>query len=466
MARHRILLVDDEADIRFAIGSFFESHGFEIAEAETCAAALEHARTTLPDAVVIDYILPDGNALDLIPRLREIDASMSLVVLTGHASIDLAVTAVKEGADQFLTKPVELPALKLVIERLLSAGRAKRRQLARINRQGRELVDPFLGSSAIARKVAAEAARIAGAEAPVLILGETGSGKGVLARWLHAHSPRADEALVDLNCAGLSKELLDAELFGHERGAFTGAVAAKVGLLEVAHQGVLFLDEIGDMDPLVQAKLLKVLEEQRFRRLGDVRDKQVNVRLIAATHHDVPQLVQEGRFRRDLYFRISALPITMPALRERPEDIPVLAEQLLERLAADLGHRPVTLDGEALEALRSYSWPGNIRELRNVLERALLLSDATVLYRGDLRFDTVAGGGPTVAAELGDDSNLTLEELEHRHIERVMRAESGGVEAAARRLGISRSTLYQKLKEYGLSSSDFRKAASGVRKDK
>jgi DNA-binding NtrC family response regulator len=458
MARHRILLVDDETDTRAAIASFFETKGYAVSEAESCAAALEQVRTARPDAVVIDYILPDGNALDLIPRIRELDETMALIVLTGHASIDLAVSAVKVGADQFLTKPVELPALQLVIDRLLTAERAKRRQLARINRQGRELVDPFIGSSAVARRLAVEAKRIAGAEAPVLILGETGAGKGVLARWLHAHSPRHEEAIVDLNCAGLSRELLDAELFGHERGAFTGAVQAKIGLFEVAHQGVLFLDEIGDMDPLVQAKLLKVLEEQRFRRLGDVRDRQVNVRLIAATHHDVPQLVSEGRFRRDLYFRISALPITVPPLRERPEDIPLLAGHLLERLTADLGHQPATLAPAALAALQAYDWPGNIRELRNVLERALLLNDAATLNLDDLRFDAVSGQHIGHAPLSGDDAHLTLGELERLHIERTLRAEKGAVETAAKRLGISRSTLYQKLKEFGFSTSDFRKS--------
>jgi len=460
MPRHRILLVDDEADTRFAIRSFLEAKGYIVAEADGCAAAMDQVRGMRPDAAVVDYQLPDGTALDLIAKIRDADTAMALVVLTGHGSIDLAVAAVKEGADQFLTKPVELPALLLVVERLLQAQSAKRRQMARLGRQGRELVDPFVGPSAVARRLSGEAERIAGADAPVLILGETGAGKGVLARWLHAHSPRADEAIVDLNCAGLSRELLDAELFGHERGAFTGAVATKVGLFEVAHQGTLFLDEIGDMDPLVQAKLLKVLEEQRFRRLGDVRDRQVNVRLIAATHHDVPQLVQEGRFRRDLYFRISALPITMPPLRERQEDIPVLTAQLLERLTADIGHPSVTIDADASAALQSYGWPGNIRELRNVLERALLLNDGAELTTADLRFDVVSAQGQRGGGGDGhpEDAGLTLAELERRHIERTLRSDKGNVDVAAKRLGISRSTLYQKLKEYGLQTSDFRKA--------
>ncbi len=460
MPRHRILLVEDEADTRFAVSSFFEAKGYLVAEAESCAAALEQVRSMRPDVALVDYMLPDGTALDLIARIRELDQAMGLVVLTGHGSIDLAVTAVKEGADQFLTKPLELPALLAVIERLLQAQSAKRRQLARLGRQGRELIDPFVGTSDVAKRLTEEAERIARAEAPVLILGETGAGKGVLARWLHAHSPRADEALVDLNCAGLSRELLDAELFGHERGAFTGAVAMKVGLFEVAHLGTLFLDEIGDMDPVVQAKLLKVLEEQRFRRLGDVRDRQVDVRLIAATHHDVPQLVQEGRFRRDLYFRISALPITVPPLRERPGDIAVLTAALLERLTADLGHQSVTIDPHAMQAIQAYSWPGNIRELRNVLERALLLNDSALITLADLRFDTVGGGAPSASAPHaggdGDETHLTLEQVERRHIERTLKRERGAVDVAAKKLGISRSTLYQKLKEYGLQSSDFK----------
>jgi transcriptional regulator with PAS, ATPase and Fis domain len=307
-------------------------------------------------------------------------------------------------------------------------------------------VDPFLGESAAMRQLADDARRFLTSDSPVLIRGETGSGKGVLASWLHQNGPRSEEAFVDLNCATLSKDLLESELFGYEKGAFTGAVAAKQGLLDVAHRGTLFLDEIGDVDAAVQPKLLKVLEEKRYRRLGDVRDRQVDVRLIAATHQDLGRLVREGRFRSDLYYRVSTIPLVVPPLRERPEDLPLIAQRLLDDLGGDLARGAVTLSAEALAALRTYSWPGNVRELRNVLERAVLLSEDRVLSRRDLRFEP--GAAEDAVSELG----LTLDELERRHIERVLQAEQGRVEAAARRLGIPRSSLYQKIKRMGLAA--------------
>src|SRR4030095_6145073 len=233
------------------------------------------------------------------------DSGTPLLVLTAHGSIDLAVRAIKEGAEQFLTKPLELPALQVILQRLIQKQRNHQNQLASKSRQVRQAIDPFIGVSPAIHTLAEQAKRVLMTESPVLILGETGSGKGVLARWLHENSPRADEAFVDLNCAGLSRELLENELFGHEKGAFTSATTSKQGLFEVAHRGTIFLDEIGDVDLQIQPKLLKVLEEQRFRRVGDVRDRQVDVRLIAATHQDLSDLVRQKRFRDDLYFRVS-----------------------------------------------------------------------------------------------------------------------------------------------------------------
>jgi DNA-binding NtrC family response regulator len=405
-------------------------------------------RTVRPDAVLLDYMLSDGNAMDLLPRLKSADAGAGLVVLTGHGSIDLAVRAVKEGADHFLTKPVELPALQVILERVIDQQRSRRKEIAGRQRPGRAEIDPFMGTSVPVRALHDEVRRILSADSPILIQGETGSGKGVLARWLHDHGPRADEAFVDVSGASFSKEFLESELFGHEKGAFTGAAAAKQGLLEIAHRGTVFLDEIGDVDPQVQPKLLKVLEEKRFRRLGDVRDRTVDIRLIAATHHDLKVAVAEKRFRSDLYFRISSIPLLVPPLRQRTEDIPVLAERLLETFATDLGRAGARLSKDAVAALQSYPWPGNIRELRNVLERAVLLADDAVLERRDLRFEMAP-----VPAASGWDTNLTLRELERLHIERVLQEEHGRVEAAAKRLGVPRSTLYQKLKEYGLAPS-------------
>ncbi len=448
MARNKVLVVDDEMGVRFGIRDFLEQHGYEIEEAETCQDAQHLFRSSRPDIVIADYMLPDGTALDLLPRLREIDGGIPLLVLTAHGSIDLAVRAIKEGADQFLTKPLELPTLLVILQRLLQKQRNYHKQLASKSRQVRQAIDPFIGTSAAIRVLADQARKILSTESPVLILGETGSGKGVLARWLHDNSPRGDEAFVDLNCAGLTRELLETELFGHEKGAFTSATASKQGLFEVAHRGTIFLDEVGDVDLQIQPKLLKVLEEKRFRRVGDVRDRQVDVRLIAATHQDIGQLVRERRFRDDLYFRISTIPLSFPALRDRIEDIPTLAQYLLNKVSADLGRGEMRLDQGCIQALQAYSWPGNIRELRNVIERAVLLSDQKSITLNDLHFD-----GHTQIGAPFFDSRLTLQELERQHIERVLLEERGRVEKAAKRLGIPRSSLYQKIKKHQIQPS-------------
>ena len=448
MSRNKVLVVDDESGVRFGIRDFLEQHGYEIDEADSCQDAQHIFRTSRPDIVIADYMLPDGTALDLLPRLKEIDSGIPLLVLTAHGSIDLAVRAIKEGAEQFLTKPLELPTLLVILQRLLQKQRNHHKQLASKSRQVRQAIDPFIGTSAAIRTLKEQAKKILSTESPVLILGQTGTGKGVLARWLHDNSPRAEEAFVDLNCAGLSRELLETELFGHEKGAFTSATASKQGLFEVAHRGTIFLDEVGDVDLQIQPKLLKVLEEKRFRRVGDVRDRQVDVRLIAATHQDMGQLVREKRFRDDLYFRISTIPLSFPALRERIEDIPTMAQYLLDKVSADLGRGELHLDENCIQALKSYSWPGNIRELRNVIERAVLLSDQKTITINDLQFD-----GHTQIGSPFLDSRLTLLELEKQHIERVLQEERGRVEKAAKRLGIPRSSLYQKIKKHQISTS-------------
>jgi len=447
MARNKVLVVDDEPGVRFGIRDFLEQQGYEIEEADSCQDAQHLFRTSRPDIVIADYMMADGTALDLLPRLKEIDSDIPLLVLTAHGSIDLAVRAIKEGAEQFLTKPLELPALAVIMERLLQKQRNHHKQLASKTRQIRLAINPFIGTSQAIKTLAAQAHRMLTTESPVLILGETGTGKGVLARWLHENSNRADEAFVDLNCAGLSRELLETELFGHEKGAFTSATSSKQGLFEVAHRGTIFLDEVGDVDLQIQPKLLKVLEEKRFRRVGDVRDRQVDVRLIAATHQDMGQLVREKKFRDDLYFRISTIPLQFPALRERIEDIPTMAQYLLNKVSADLGRGEITLDADCVKALQSYSWPGNVRELRNVIERAVLLSDQKSIGLKDLHFD----GHSSSSAPF--DSRLTLVELEKQHIERVLQEERGRVENAAKRLGIPRSSLYQKIKKHQIPTS-------------
>lgn len=445
MSRNKVLIVDDEVVVRRAVSEFLAASGFEVLEAEDCRKACELFQGSRPDAAVVDYALPDGTALELLPRLKSIDDAVPVIILTGHGTVELAVNAIKLGAEHFLTKPVQLAALLVVLRRSLENQRNYQKQLATRVKQQRELLDPFLGASAAIRRLAEKASKVCSAELPVLIHGETGTGKGVLARWLHCKGPRLEEPFVDLNCAGLSKDFLETELFGHEKGAFTGAVAAKPGLLELAHRGTVFLDEIGDVDPQVQPKLLKVLEEQQFRRMGEVRDRRVDIRLIAATHQDLQQLVQARRFREDLYFRISAVPLRVPPLRERREDIAIIAERLLNNMSLKRSGRTVALDDSARSAMLSYSWPGNIRELRNVLERAVLFSDASPITARDLELEQRPG-----AAVEGYSPRLTLNELERRHIELVLREEQWHVQRASKRLGIPRSSLYQKIKDYGI----------------
>ena len=450
MRDSRLLLVDDEPAVRLPLERFFTGTGFEVVTAGSVAEALESYRSFPPDVVLLDYALPDGDGLGLLRQLRSVDDSIPAILLTAHGSIDLAVQAVKEGAENFLTKPVELPALLLMVERLVENRRLRHRSAAERRREVRDAPDPFMGESPVVRRLAEQAARVAAAPTPVLILGETGSGKGVLARWLHEHSPRAQQSFVDLNCAGLSRDLLESELFGHQKGAFTGAVAAKPGLMEMANRGTLFLDEMGDVDLLVQGKLLKALEDMRFRRLGEVQDRRVDVRLLAATHRDLDALVREEKFREDLYYRVRGVELRVPPLRERGRDVILLARRFLERIATDLGRAGVRLSESAEQALLSHAWPGNVRELRNVLEHAALLSPRTTLVAEDfvevLRSPRAPGAAPGVS--------MTLDEAERRHVEQVLRQEGWVVQRAAEVLGLSRTSLYERIRRYGITRPD------------
>ena len=308
-----------------------------------------------------------------------------------------------------------------------------------------EIADPFVGSSRLIRELSEQAHKVAGCDSPVLLQGATGTGKGMLARWLHAHSARANQPFVDVNCAGLSCELLEAELFGHENGAFSGASAAQSGLFELDHRGTIFLDEVMDIDPRVQPKLLRILEKNRSRRLGEVCERSLDVRFLAATQGDLNQLVEEKRFRSDLYFRINTIRLVLPPLSRRPEDIPALCECILARVAKTAGLTCPSLSPAALRLLQEYSWPGNVRELRNVLERALVLGFGPVLRPEHLSFER------DMSVLSADPGSLTLTDLEKLHIRRVLQEEHGRVQVAARRLGIGRSSLYKKIKDYDIA---------------
>lgn len=440
-----VLVIDDDAPLRATLTTFLSRAGHRVFDAGSCADGRALQAAEEPDLTIVDYNLPDGTAFDILNSARERRADEAVIVLTGAGTIELAVRAIKSGAEHFLTKPFDLESLDVLVRRTLDAQRERRRAQAATSGDSR--LSPFVGSSPRIRALAKMAEAVQESQAPVLILGETGTGKSVLARWLHARSPRASEAFVDLNCAGFSRELVESELFGHRRGAFTGAVNHKVGLMEMAHRGTLFLDEIGDLDLAVQPKLLKVLEEGSYRRVGDVTNRSSDVRLVAATHRNLASMVKQEKFRQDLLFRINTLVFELPPLRDRNEDIEGLANVVLEELARRAGRPTPRLDTAALALLRKYSWPGNIRELRNVLERAMLFCKGEELDRSALHFDRSLdpddGGADHEEAE-------TLDAAERRHIERVLQRAGGKVDQAAQLLSLSRSALYAKLKKHGI----------------
>jgi DNA-binding NtrC family response regulator len=450
MPGERILIVEDELQFGATLRQFLMSKGFAVLSARTCSEGEYLCRSEHPDAVILDYELPDGDGLRLMERFRAIDATLPVIFLTGQGSIRLAVDAIKEGADQFLTKPTDLSALWIILKRCLENRETRQSGLAYKVSTSRNIPDPFAGKSECIRRLAERAARVLNTSSPVLIEGETGTGKGVLAQWLHNNGSRAGRPFLNLNCGGLSREFLETELFGHEKGAFTGAIQNKPGLLELGHKGTVFLDEIGDADGQVQIKLLKVVEEKIFRRLGDVREKRVDIRLIVATHRKLRELIADRRFREDLYFRISTIALDIPPLRDRIEDIPILARQLLDHISTELGIGPIEISSDAMEYLQTYSWPGNVRELRNILERGVILGNQKGLTARDLHFEIENDLSKSGHSQI---QIKTMKDIERDHIAEVLTIVGGRVNDAAKSLGIPRSSLYFKIKEYGLVSN-------------
>jgi len=433
----RILVVEDDAATRHGVAATLRARGHEVLEAGTCREALAHFSSP-PDAVITDLRLPDGDAVNLLPQLRDLDATIPVFIITGFATIDIAVRAVKLGAEEFFTKPVAMETLLACVDNAVA-----RKQTTRTGQHKRATLE---ARSDVMRRLEDEVERLRNSDCAVLILGETGTGKSMLARHIHELGARRNGPFVDVNCAGLRHDFIESELFGHMRGAFTGAHTQKQGLFDAANDGTLFLDEIGDIDLQVQPKILKVLEEKRFRRMGEVRERNADVRLIAATHHDLLASVERKTFRADLFYRISTVTLRVPSLRERAADLP----QLVKELLAQEGTSDVELTRGAWDRLSAYAWPGNIRELKNVVHRALILRSGAVITAEDVHFDSESRNAIPVAIPAERTSSQTLEEVEREHIVRALAAESGRVREAARRLGIPRSTLYQKIKNFGI----------------
>jgi two-component system, NtrC family, nitrogen regulation response regulator NtrX len=437
-----ILIVDDEANIRSSLEGALEREGYEVESAGSAAEARVQLREAF-DIVLLDVWLPDGSGLDLLAELMASAPQTKAIMMSGHATIDAAVTATRLGAFDFLEKPISLERL-LVLLRNASANlslQAENRRLAR------PWSAPIIGNSPAIRQLLKEIERAGSSPARVLIHGEHGTGKELVAGALHAASARSDRPFVAVNCAAIPDELIESELFGHERGAFTGATQGRRGLFEEAHGGTLFLDEIGDLSARAQTKLLRVLQEGVLSRVGGNRPIRVDVRILSATNRDLAARIESGAFREDLYFRVAVIPIGVPPLRDRREDIPGLVEHFAARLANEMGTRPAKFAPAALQRLERYSFPGNVRELRNLIERLIIMNPGAAVgaeaVRAVLPTESDAGTAPV---RLSD----AVREFERARIAAALAAADGNVTRAAERLGLERSHLYKKMKALGL----------------
>jgi len=458
-----LLVIDDEDAIRHAISRAFAD--CTVVQAGTLAEGLERIKDSYPDLILLDQRLPDGEGLPLIPRIRAIDPDVPIVVLTGNGSTDLAIEAIRIGASDFIEKPFKLERLRTTVSNLLEKQHLGR-QVARLagknpGRQG------MVAQSGAMKKVLNLVKRVAAVPATtVLIEGESGVGKELIARAIHERSARSSKGFIAINCAALSENLLEAELFGYEKGAFTGADSkGKSGLFEAADGGTIFLDEVGEMPLALQTKLLRALQERRFRHVGGLADIEVDVRVVAATNRDLRAEVRKGTFRQDLYFRLRVVPVTVPPLRSRPEDVLPIADHLLKRLAPELGRPDLTFTEESRAAMREYAWPGNVRELANAVERAVIIAETDVITPADLCLDEhllepVPAAGAASVAEIPAGALLfpagqrNLAAIEAMVI-RAALSESGGHKSnAADMLGINRTTLYNKLKDLDPASLD------------
>ncbi len=447
-----LLLVDDDASVLRAIGDYFERLGYEVLREPTGDQGIETFRRVRPDVVILDLNLPDASGLVVLERLRRENGAV--ILLTGQGDIQTAVRAMQLGAENFLTKPVDMSHLAAATARLAEKVRLSRQNalLRSRDHEGEGLAS--LGVSPAMREMARQVELLAASErSTVLLQGESGTGKGWVARVIHHLSPRAQGPFVEVNCGGLSATFLDSEMFGHEKGAYTDAKERKLGLFELADHGTILLDEIGELAPELQPKLLKVLETKKFRRLGGTRELTVDVRLVAATNRDLVTEVEAGRFREDLYYRLNVMPLTMPPVRERSrEDRLALLSRLLGDLKPQLPGCPAECSSEAIDRLVAAPWPGNVREMRNVLERAMILARGQPAVGvehlpADLRQRGTKGDGGGADRRHQPQS---LSEVERQHIERTLRHHEGNRTRAALELGISRATLINKIKLYSL----------------
>jgi len=460
-----VLIIEDEARLAKNLETYLARCGFETETAATGSQGIEEAERFKPDIVLLDFRLPDMNGLEIMERLRRLDPKIRVIMMTGEATIEVAVAAIKAGAYDYLSKPLVLSELKILLEKVAGQERLEGAlsyyQQKEADKSG---LDKLLGESVsmrelkckLGRFIRSEFALESGIPPSVLITGETGTGKQLAARAIHFDGPRRDQPFIELNCAAIPAHLLESELFGYERGAFTDARERKRGLVEAADGGTLFLDEIGDIDLAIQGKLLKLLEDRVVRRLGALRDREIDVRIIAATNQSLEARVREGRFRSDLYYRLRVLHVEMPPLRTRGDDILILADHFLKLFCERYGKRPLRFSAATRTMLARHNWPGNVRELRNSIEQVVLLAESGVvepgqfsLYPLDRRHDEQAGEEPAPFTLPRD--GLNLEQLERDLVDQALKQSGGNVTKAAKLLGLSRDTLRYRIEKFRLN---------------
>jgi DNA-binding NtrC family response regulator len=444
----KLLIMDDDDQLRETLTHRFRRHGMTVVAATNGDDALVKAGQTRCDLALLDLNMPGMNGIQVLQKLKEQQPDLEALMLTAHGSIETAILAMKQGAYDYLMKPFHLPELEVHLQKAF-----EKVQLARRQRQWVEQINyespryRLIGSSSAMKRVIQLIEKVAATDATVLVRGESGTGKELVARAIHYNSPRREQPIVTINCATFQETLLESELFGHEKGSFTGATQAKPGLVEVAEGGTLFIDEIAEMSPNLQAKLLRVLENGRFRRVGSIQEIQSNIRVVAATNKVLEEEQKAGRFREDLYYRLNVVMIELAPLRERPEDIPELVEHFLTM--RQVGPVRFKIDPSALQALVGYHWPGNIREMANVLERAQILAENHLITLDDLP-EGIVESAPPASTPNADPRHLR--EVERRHVQHVLNDEKGNKVHAAKALGISRRALYRLIEKYKLES--------------
>lgn len=444
----KLLIVDDDEDMREDLARLFRKQGQEVTVAVSGEDALDKAARTSFDVVLLDLHLPGISGIDVLTKLKERQPELEALMLTAHSSIETAVEAMRRGAYDYLAKPFRTSDLEIHVQKAFEKVQLQRREQQRLQQLTYE--SPryrLVGSSPAVRKVIGLLEKVSGTDATVLVQGASGTGKELVARALHTNSPRRARPLVTINCAALQENLLESELFGHEKGAFTGAVAAKPGLVAIAEGGTLFIDEIGEMAPGLQSKLLRVLEDGHYRRVGGTQEMNADVRVVAATNRNLHEEIKNNRFREDLFYRLNVVSIFLPPLRERRGDIPELVEHFLT--TRPIGSIRSRIDADAMKALMAYTWPGNVRELANVLERAQILSENHVITLEDLP-ETIAASSAAPLPAGSDPRHLS--EVERRHVQTILQEEKGNKVHAARVLGISRRSLYRLIEKYHLEA--------------